>query len=331
MDKRPVLYLWRSIRRHIVNRKYKDHLFRIIFHEKTDLLELYNAVNNSSYTDPEALTITTLRDVIFLGMKNDLSFLIGSQLNLYEHQSTWNENMPLRGLFYFSDMLRAFVEDNNLNIYKETKIELPTPRYIVFYNGSDKHPDQVELKLSDAFPEIEGKVPCLECTATMLNINYGRNRELMKKCRVLSEYAQCVSIVREHTKGASDLRSAIRDGVDDCISRGILREYLLANKAEVVEMLLTEYNEQKTLEQIRRESEKRGKEEGLKLGREEGLKLGKEEGLRLGKEEGLKLGETRALFVISKLLQANRQDEVNRIYNEPVLLDKLAEEFGFEQ
>ena len=167
MKKKPVLYIWRAIRRLTVNRKYKDHLFRMIFQDKKDLLELYNAVNNSSYTDPEELTITTLRDVIFLGMKNDLSFLIGSQLNLYEHQSTWNENMPLRGLFYFSDMLRGYVEEHNLNIYKEKRIELPTPKYIVFYNGEDNYPDQVELKLSDAFPEEERESCSLECRVTV--------------------------------------------------------------------------------------------------------------------------------------------------------------------
>lgn len=316
-----------------VTDKYKDRLFTKIFgskDKKGNLLSLYNALNNTNYTDENALEITTIENVIYMGMHNDVSCIIDNNMALYEHQSTFNPNMPLRGFMYAGKLYSKYISTQDITLYGSTLIPLPTPQYYVLYNGTDETDDRVELRLSDSFsdPSVKDRY---EWTAVLLNINYGRNRELMEKCRVLSEYAQCVSIVREHTKGAGDLRSAIRDGVDDCISRGILREYLLANKAEVVEMLLTEYNEQKTLEQIRRESEKRGREEGLKLGKEEGLKLGKEEGLRLGKEEGLKLGEIRALFVISKLIQLNRQDEINLINNDPVLLDKLAEEFRFEQ
>ena len=90
---------WRRLR---VNRRYKDRLFRFLFRNKRDLLELYNAVNGSAYTDPEDLEIITLEDVIFMKMKNDLSFMVYDQLNLYEHQSTFSPNMPLRGLLYFA-------------------------------------------------------------------------------------------------------------------------------------------------------------------------------------------------------------------------------------
>ena len=289
MDKRPVLYLWRSIRRHIVNRKYKDHLFRIIFHEKTDLLELYNAVNNSSYTDPEALTITTLRDVIFLGMKNDLSFLIGSQLNLYEHQSTWNENMPLRGLFYFSDMLRAFVEDNNLNIHKETKIELPTPRYIVFYNGSDKHPDQVELKLSDAFPEAERESCSVECKVTVMNINKGHNQELMAKSKRLADYAYFVQAVRDNIAQGYQTEEAVIKAVDECIRDGILTDILRRNRAEVIDLFLTTYDAKLHRKAIEEEATERGVARGMEQGMKQGMKQGMEQGIAQERINGCKV------------------------------------------
>ena len=87
---------------HKINKKYKDRVFRVIFHEKKDLLELYNAINDSNYTNPDDLTITTIEDVVYMGMKNDLSFIIGDVMNLYEHQSSFSPNLPLRGLFYFS-------------------------------------------------------------------------------------------------------------------------------------------------------------------------------------------------------------------------------------
>lgn len=91
-------YKFRTAQR--INRKYKDRLFRFVFQNKRDLLELYNAINGTEYQDTEELEINTLEDVLYLGMKNDLSFLLGATVNLYEHQSTWNENMPLRELLY---------------------------------------------------------------------------------------------------------------------------------------------------------------------------------------------------------------------------------------
>lgn len=95
---------------HKINKKYKDRVFRVIFHEKKDLLELYNAINDSNYTNPDDLTITTIEDVVYMGMKNDLSFIIGDVMNLYEHQSSFSPNLPLRGLFYFSSLYREYIE-----------------------------------------------------------------------------------------------------------------------------------------------------------------------------------------------------------------------------
>ena len=112
--------------------------------------------------------------------KNDISFLIDSTLNLYEHQSTWNPNMPLRGLGYFARLYEDYVRLNELNIYSETRLKLPKPQYFVFYNGTKNQPDSMELRLSDCFENTDNEAPCLECTATMLNINYGHNQELMK-------------------------------------------------------------------------------------------------------------------------------------------------------
>lgn len=85
-----------------VNREHKDRLFKFIFQEKKNLLELYNALNASSYNNPDDLEIVTLEDVIYMRMKNDISFILDYQLNLFEHQSSDNQNMPLRGFLYFA-------------------------------------------------------------------------------------------------------------------------------------------------------------------------------------------------------------------------------------
>ena len=154
-----------------VNRIYKDRLFRLVFSDRRNLLELYNALNGSHYEDPEALEITTLEDAIYMSVKNDLSFLIDNVLNLYEHQSTYNPNMPTRGFFYLADVYRKYVEQRKLNLYGSRLAKLPLPQYLVFYNGLKSEPDRVVLKLSDAFACPEGMKPCLEFEAVMLNIN----------------------------------------------------------------------------------------------------------------------------------------------------------------
>lgn len=114
-------------------------------------MELYNALHNSNYIVPEELEVVTMEDVIFMKMKNDLSFIISSHLNLYEHQSTWNPNMPLRGLLYFAQQYEGLLGAQDADVYGEKKVELLTPEYIIFYNGGDMTEDKRILYLSDSF------------------------------------------------------------------------------------------------------------------------------------------------------------------------------------
>lgn len=148
-----------------VQRTYKDSLFRMIFREKKELLSLYNAINQSDYQDPEELEVNVLEDVIYMGMKNDVSFIIDDYMNLYEAQSTWNPNMPLRGVFYFSQLYQGYVAEKGLNIYGEVQLQLPMPQYIVFYNGTRKMEERMQVRLSDSFKRIDEKERALECAA----------------------------------------------------------------------------------------------------------------------------------------------------------------------
>lgn len=329
MKKKLVLHLWRAIRRLTVNRKYKDHLFRFIFREKKDLLELYNAVNNSSYTDPEELTITTLQDVIFIGMKNDLGFLIGSQLNLYEHQSTWNENMPLRGLFYFADMFRGIVEERNLSPYKEKRIELPTPRYIVFYNGEAAHPDKVELRLSEAFPEGERETASLECKVTVLNINKGHNQELMVKSKRLADYAYFVQLVRDFVAQGYPLREAVVRAVDQCIEEEVLEDILRRNRAEVIDLFLTTYDAKLHRKAIEEEAREEGMAKGLAEGREKGLAEGRELGLEEGREEE-RINSCRILVESCHELGCTKETAVQKLIEKYAVAAEEAEKIADE-
>ena len=296
------------------NRQYKDRLWRMIFNNKEDLLQLYNAINHTDYQNPDDLEVNTLEDVLYLSMKNDVSFLVGGTMNLYEHQSTFNPNMPLRGVFYFSRVYEGYVADNNLMIYHEKRVRLPKPKYIVFYNGTKKQPDSMELRLSDCFENTDNEAPCLECTATMLNINYGHNQELMKHCRRLEEYSIFVQCVREYIQSEPSVEDALEKAIDTCIHQDVLADFLKKHRAEVTNMILTTYDKdlyEKTLKEDARE-------EGLMTGRVQ------------GREEGR--AETRPELnqLTICLLNAKRYNDLEHAAKDIEYQKKLLKEFGIE-
>ena len=249
--------------KHPHNRQYKDRLWRMIFNNKEDLLQLYNAINHTDYQNPDDLKVNTLEDVLYLSMKNDVSFLVSGTMNLYEHQSTFNPNMPLRGVFYFSRVYEGYVADNNLMIYHEKRVRLPKPKYIVFYNGTKNQPDSMELKLSDCFENTDNETPCLECTATMLNINYGHNQELMKHCRRLEEYSIFVQCVREYIQSESSVEDALEKAIDTCINQDVLADFLKKHRAEVTNMILTTYDKDLYEKTLKEDAREEGREEGM--------------------------------------------------------------------
>lgn len=264
-----------------LNRKYKDRLFRFIFSDKGNLLQLYNAINDSHYNNPDDLVITTIDDVVYMGMKNNLSFIIDDIMSLYEHQSTYSPNLPLRGLFYFSAMYRNYIEPMKQKLYTDSPLRIPFPVYLVFYNGSMEEPERKEILLSDLFIQNgKGLQPALECTALLLNINVGHNQELMEKCRILKEYAQFIHTIRSKISVGLPFQEAVETAVEDCISQNILSEILRKNKAEVIDMILTEYDENEFREFLKEDSWKKGHEAGVQDGIKTGIKTGIREIIR---------------------------------------------------
>ena len=267
-----------------INRKYKDSLFRMIFNSRNALLSLYNAINRSDYMDPEELEITTIKDVIYIGVKNDVSFLIDDFMSLYEAQSSDNPNMPLRGLIYFAQLYQSYVAGHGLNIYSGNTQRIPTPRYVVLYNGTASMPDVSEYRLSDAF-EHPQETCCLECVATVLNINAGHNQELMDSCRLLYEYAHFVECIRHYLEQyEGELEYAVDCAVDDCIRTGILKTFLIKHRAEVKSVILTEYDARQHMEAEKSESYREGESRGESRFAALSLKL-----LSTGKTEDLEL------------------------------------------
>lgn len=224
-----------------VRRKYKDILFQRVFREKEDLLDLYNAINGTNYTDARELEITTLEDAIYISMKNDKSFIFSSTLNLYEHQSTINPNMPIRGFNYFSRLYESYISTNKLNIYGNNLVVLPTPHYIVFYNGRQELPDRTILKLSDSFKADRNsdEFPALECVATVLNINYGHNENTLNACKRLGDYSRFIYEVNIRLDKGLSNDKAINAAMEYCIEHNILADILLKNRSEVMGSILT--------------------------------------------------------------------------------------------
>ena len=266
--KRPSIFqtVKREWNRWRIRRNYKDRLFIKLFHEKTALLELYNALNGTDYQNSDDLIITTIDDAVYMGMKNDCSFIVGHDINLYEHQSSYCPNMPLRGMIYLADVYKSLIEADNLNVYGSAQIKLPTPKYIVFYNGTSERAEREELRISDAFETDDG---CLEFTATMVNINKGNNQELMEKCRTLKEYSLFIDKVREYQKSGLEMAQAVDDACVYCIQHDILREFLIKNRNEVRRVFLTEFDAKKQRELDRRDAREEGREEGRQEGRQE--------------------------------------------------------------
>ncbi len=230
-----------------VNRNYKDTVFRMLFQDRENLLSLYNAVNGTAYEDVDGLVITTLQDAVYMNYKNDVSFVFDFTLSIYEHQSTVNQNMPLRDLIYVSKVLQGQMKDQD--IYSSRQIKLPTPKFVVFYNGTDEQPEKQTLRLSDAYEKQLEEVE-LELTVTVYNINYGHNQKLLEACQTLKEYAQYVAAVREYAK-EMPLAEAVESAVDSCIRQGILADFLRKNRAEAIEMSIFEYDEEKHLKSER--------------------------------------------------------------------------------
>ena len=248
------------------NRNYKDTIFRMLFSDRKNLLSLYNAVNQSNYKNPEDLEIVTLENAIYMGIKNDLAFIMDTNLYLYEHQSTYNPNMPLRDLFYICSEYQKLVDKKSL--FSSTLQKIPAPNFIEFYNGSTVISDCTELRLSSAFECLTGE-PKLELIVTVLNVNEGHNADLMQHCSMLKEYAQYVARVRHY---ASDmpLNEAVKHAVDECIREGILAEFLARNRNEVISMSIFEYDKELEEKKLRKAEFEAGREAGHEAGFAEG-------------------------------------------------------------
>ena len=273
------------------NRQYKDTVFRMLFSEKENLLSLYNAVTGNAYQNADDLKIVTLENAIYMGMKNDLAFMLETNIYLYEHQSTLNPNIPLRDLIYIGIEYQQYVDDKSL--YSSRLQKIPAPKFMVFYNGTDAVDDRVELRLSNAYEHLAGE-PDLELKALMLNVNEGHNKELMEQCQTLKEYAIYVARVRKYTS-EMNLNDAVARAIDECIKEGILVEFLRKNRSEVKMVSILEYDKEWEEKKLRKAEYEAVRSEGIEIGKSEGIEIGKSEGIEIGKSKGIEIGRDKAM------------------------------------
>ena len=228
-----------------VTSKFKDNVFCMLYRDKKNLLELYNALNNSAYTNVDDLQVTTLNGGSYMKYKNDASFLLCMSLYMFEQQSSKNPNMPLRFLHYVSDVFRELF--SNSMLHRRSMIKIPVPRFVTFYNGLEKWvEDEDEIRLSDMY-EIPTDNPELELKVRVININ--EDVHILNKCKTLRDYMTFVNKVRfKMGVEGDDVRIAVTEAMDECIDEDILVDFFEKHREEVVEVSIYDYDE----EEVRR-------------------------------------------------------------------------------
>ena len=251
----------------IIQKEDKARLFAFIFgreENKRWTLSLYNAINGTHYENTDDVEITTMEDTIYMGMKNDVSFIINNDLNLYEHQSSYNPNMPVRQLMYLGRLYDKHIKKTNQNQYGSKTMSLPMPRLMTFYNGKSDKEDAI-LRLSDSFPKgCDLDESDVEVKVHMVNIRPQYNSRLLDECKSLYEYSWFIEEIRMN-KETMDISVAVDKAINEMPDDFEIKSFLIGHKAEVTNMCLTEYNEAETMNMFKEE----GREEGLEQARAE--------------------------------------------------------------
>jgi hypothetical protein len=246
----------------------------MLFSKPEILRELYSAIEGVELPPNVPIDINTLSNAFIKGRINDISFVIDKRLVIIlEHQSTINENMPLRILEYVEAIYKKIVDHSK--IYNEKQIKIPRPEFIVLYNGEKSYPEKKAIKLSDAFMDAEDLVTdnnkvSLELVVQVYNINHGQNKEILQKCQTLNSYSILIDKIREYQKTGATLAKSIEAAIKYCLEKDILKDFLEVYGSEVINMLFYDYDLDSHLAATRAEGREEGIVEGIGIGREEG-------------------------------------------------------------
>ena len=269
-----------------VTSKFKDNVFCMLYRDKRNLLELYNALNNSAYTNVGDLQVTTLNGGSYMKYKNDASFLLCMSLYMFEQQSSKNPNMPLRFLHYVSDVFRELF--SNSMLHRRSMIKIPVPHFVTFYNGLEKWVDKEgELKLSDMY-EIPVDDPELELKVRVININ--EDVHILNKCKTLRDYMTFVNKVRfKMGIEGDDVRVAVTEAMDECIEEDILVDFFEQHREEVVEVSIYDYDEEEVRRVLAEEYAQELVGKATKEAAEKAFAEGEQSGIYKGEHRGEQL------------------------------------------
>ena len=303
------------------NREVKNSVFVDLFcYDKTaeeNAIALYQALHDMELPKGTKIEWVQVDNIIYMTLRNDVAFEVDGKTMIFaEHQSTINENMPLRSLLYAGRGYEKLVQEEGR--YRKKLIKIPRPEFYTFYNGREEYPKETILRLSDAYSNETDEETTLELVVRVININLHKQHEILEKCPVLKEYSQMMAKIREYQD--RDEADAYKKAVKDCISQGILEEYLRRKGSEVCNMLIADYNYELDIKVQREEAWedglKEGHNQGLKEGRDWGLKEGHDQGLKEGRDRGLKEGQNKEHRIM-----------ILKIYNKGKTLKEIADMF----
>lgn len=298
------------------DRQYKSTMFALLYEDRNNLMDLYNGLYEEKCTEPEDIIVNTLKDEdgvqsgIFMKFRNDLSFIFDSHLHLYEHQSSVSDNIPLRMLFYVTMLIKKLVTTKDL--YKAKGINIPSPRFVVFYNGTTDMPVKTELLLSELYMARDPN-PELELKVTVYNVNNNKGSEILEKSRTLREYMQFVDMAREALEGKAsetEKRAALSDVIDRCIAEGILANFLIEHREEIIMTCILQYDQEAHETALYEE------------GHDEGYAEGHDEGYVEGHDAGCDEGDIRRLIIqIAKKISKGKSHSI--------IADEIEEDISF--
>lgn len=298
------------------NRECKNSVFVDLFYEDETAEEndiaLYNALHDEPLPPGTKVEKIRVHNELYMNFKNDVSFGIGGKLLVFaEHQSTVNENMPLRSLLYLGRAYEQLVPVQKR--YRKRRVPIPKPEIYTFYNGKEKWEKEKILKLSDAFI-MKDPNPAVELKVKVININPDQNHEVLDRCKVLKEYSIFVDTIRKYQEAGEE--EPYRKAIEECIEKNVLADYLRKKGSEVVNMLMSEYNYEDDIAEQREEAY------------EEGKKAGKELGLSEGRNLGILAGEERYSKLLIKLTEEGKTNEILKVAQDSELREKLYKEYG---
>ena len=249
------------------NREVKNSVFvDLFYYDETAVqndISLYNALHDEPLAADACIQRFKIENVMYMNIQNDISFEADKKLLIFgEHQATINKNMPLRSLEYAGRAYEMLIPHRDR--YKKEIVKIPKPEFYTFYNGTETWGKELELKLSDAFlvPDTDH---FLELKVKVININPKVHHPILDRCPILREYGELIDTIRSYQK--QGIEEPYQRSIDECMKRGILKEYLERKGGEVVGFFQAKYDYDLDIEVQREEAEKLGEQRGEQHGR----------------------------------------------------------------